>query len=139
MLPEHRLATLFDEVKNSWIQQCTYHNTADSPSLFVDHTCSRGDFPQTISTVLKDHGDEVWFLAFSPDGRWLATAGKDCKVIIYRVAGFVKWHEFQEHKAGVCYVAWSPDSTKLITCGKEGDNSAIVWDIAVNLFPMMSE
>lgn len=132
MLPEHRLATLLDEVKGSWIQNCLYHNTAASPSLFIDHSCSRDDFPTKTLMTLKDHRDEVWFLAFSPDGRYLATTGKDCHVYIYSVPDFKIVHDFTAHTHGVCYVAWSPDSRRLISCAKEEDNTAIIWDVQVS-------
>ncbi|KAF2095849.1 WD40 repeat-like protein [Rhizodiscina lignyota] len=128
MLPEHRLATLLDEVKSSWIQNCLYHNTSESPSLFVDHTCARDEFPLKTILNLKDHQDEVWFLAFSPDGTMLATTGKDAVIIIYSVPKFDILHKLERHSAGVCYLAWSPDSKRLISCGKEQDNTAIVWD-----------
>lgn len=132
MLPEHRLATLLDEVKTSWVHNCLYHNTSESPSLFVDHACSRDDFPLKTIITLKHHQDEVWFLAFSPDGSMLATAGKDTYIIVYSVPEFKMLHKLERHGAGVCYLSWSPDSKRLISCGKELDNTAIVWDAEVS-------
>lgn len=35
--------------------------------------------------VLKDHTDEVWHVAFSPDGQCLATASQDGYVLVYQV------------------------------------------------------
>src|ERR1700712_89843 len=99
MIPEHRLAVLIDEVKDNWIHNCLYHNTADSPSLYVDHKCDRANFPTKMHLELGDHRDEVWHLAFSNDGTKLATAGKDKLVFIYDVTNnFSPLHQLEEHE-----------------------------------------
>jgi len=129
MIPEHRLAVLLHETKHGWIENCLYHNTSDSPSLYVDHLCDRSNFPSSCIRTLADHDDEVWFLAFSNSGRYLATAGKDKYVYIYDVQNdFKKVHILAEHQAGVCHIAWSPDDTKLITCSREPDSMARIWN-----------
>lgn len=133
MIPEHRLAVLLSQVKDSWIQNCLYHNTSASPSLYVDHTCDRDEFPLRTVLELRNHHDEVWFLKFSNDGSMLATASKDCTVVIYDTAAFKPLHILADHESGVCYVAWSPDDTKLISCAQAQDNSARVWDTKVHL------
>lgn len=35
--------------------------------------------------ILEDHADEVWFLNFSHDGRYLASSSKDHTAIIWEV------------------------------------------------------
>jgi len=128
MIPEHRLAELFQEVKEGWIQKCWFHNTEKSPSLYVDHSCSPDDFPAECSHVLHDHTDEVWYLAFSHDGIKLATASRDQTVIIYELPNFKLLHTLRHEESGICYISWSPDDSKLITCTREPDNTARVWD-----------
>jgi len=138
MIPEHRLAVLLDETKQGWIRNCLYHNTEHSPSLYVDHLCDRSNFPSTCSHILADHDDEVWFLTFSNNGRYLATAGasNDKSVYIYDVEkDFKKTHILADHRAGVCHIAWSPDDTKIITCSREPDCSARIWSAAVSSSP----
>lgn len=83
MIPEHRLASLLHQVKQTQISKCLYHNTANSPSLYSDHKCDRNQFPLATVQVLKDHSDEVWFVQFSNDGTRLATSSKDNTVIIW--------------------------------------------------------
>lgn len=133
MIPDNRLSDLLHQVKNGWINECQYHNTFDSPSLFADHECDREIFPDRLVRTISEHNDEIWFICFSNDGRKLATAGKDKKCIIYDVDNnFKVMHRFSDHGAGVCYVAWSPDDTKIITCTREPDNSLRIWDVEVS-------
>jgi WD40 repeat protein len=41
------------------------------------------DFPCTTTHVLEEHADEVWFIAFSHNGNFLASASKDNTAIIW--------------------------------------------------------
>jgi WD repeat-containing protein 26 len=126
MIREHRLAELFDQVKQSQINSCLYHNTSVPPSLYSDHMCSRDGFPLRTLTQLEEHSDEVFHVRFSPDGTKLASASMDKSAIIYDTVTFAVIHKFKEHGKEVTSVAWSPDSSKLITCSK--DSKARVWD-----------
>ena len=133
MIPEHRLAILLDQVKSNWINNCLYHNTKDSPSLYHDHICDQEDFPNRAIHELRNQDSEIWYLAFSNDGTKLASASKDKTVVIYDVgSNFAHRWTLGDHEAGVCYLAWSPDDTKLLTCTRERDNSIRVWDVNVS-------
>ncbi|KAL4882283.1 WD40-repeat-containing domain protein [Aspergillus karnatakaensis] len=125
MIPDNRLATLLDHVKQNQINQCLYHNTALSPSLYSDHMCDRNDFPLSTRLELKHHEDEVWHCQFSHDGTKLVTAGKDSSVIIYETSTFTVLFKLVEHSGGVAHTVWSPDDSKLITCSQ--DKTARVW------------
>ena len=133
MIPEHRLADLLDQVKQSQINNCLYHNIAMPPSLYADHMCDRDNFPLMTMLELDNHADEVFYLEFSHDGTKLATAGKDRTVMIYETGSFAILHQFTNHEKVVTYVTWSPDDSKLISCSK--DHKARVWEVSVrNLF-----
>ena len=125
MIPEHRLATLLNQVKQSQISSCHYHNPTTPMSLFADHICDKDQFPlQAIHELPQE--DEVWYLEFSHDGTRLATCGSDTPVVIYDTATFQEIYRLADHKKFVAYLAWSPDDTKLITCSN--DKTAKVWD-----------
>ncbi|KAL3477700.1 WD40-repeat-containing domain protein [Aspergillus californicus] len=126
MIPDNRLATLLDHVKQNQINQCLYHNTALSPSLYSDHMCERNDFPLSPKLELKEHSDEVWHCQFSHDGTRLVTAGKDSNVIIYDTSTFAVIHKLEDHERGVAHAVWSPDDSKLITCSQ--DSTARLWN-----------
>lgn len=129
MIPQHRLAVLLDHVKQSQINNCLYHNTAESPSLYCDHMCDRNEFPLEVSTDLTRHTDEVWYCDFSHDGTKLVTAGKDRTVLIYDTSDFSVLQRLTDHEDGVAFASWSPDDTKLITCSQ--DKKARVWNVQV--------
>jgi WD40 repeat protein len=126
MIREHRLAELFDQVKQAQINACLYHNTSVPPSLFSDHLCSRDGFPLRTLLQLEEHTDEVFHVRFSPDGSKLASASMDKTAIIYDTTSFEIIHKLKDHGKEVTSVAWSPDSSKLISCSK--DSKARVWD-----------
>ncbi|EXJ60741.1 hypothetical protein A1O7_04894 [Cladophialophora yegresii CBS 114405] len=127
MIRDHRLAELFDHIKQSQINQCLYHNTAEPPSLYSDHICDRDDFPSRTAIILEDHTGEVWHIQFSHDGTKLATASQDRSVNIYETVTFKRLHSLTHHSAEVTYVSWSPDDTKIITCSQ--DCKARVYDV----------
>ncbi|KAI9726088.1 MAG: hypothetical protein M1828_002096 [Chrysothrix sp. TS-e1954] len=126
MIPEHRLADLMTQVKDSQMMNCQYHNSSTWPSLYQDHICERSELPIDILNVLDGHQNEVWYLQFSNDGTRLATAGKDKTVVIYETTYFRQLHVLDQHRDSVVYVAWSPDDKKLISCAR--DKVARLWD-----------
>lgn len=128
MLPEHRLAVLLNQVKQSQISNCMYHNTAASPSLYYDHSCERKNFPLQVVLTLEKHTNEVWQVEFSHNGAYLASCGGDGTAIIYDAETFNVLHTLREHEDGICSIAWSPDDTTIVTCSK--DKHARLWDTA---------
>ncbi|KAJ5664932.1 uncharacterized protein N7477_007380 [Penicillium maclennaniae] len=127
MIPQHRLAILLDSVKQSQINNCLYHNTAEPPSLYSDHMCDRNDFPLQVTHDLTQHSDEVWYCEFSHDGTKLVTAGRDNTVLIYDTGDFRVLQRLDDHASGVAFASWSPDDSKLITCSQ--DKKARVWNV----------
>ena len=70
--------------------------------------------------MLERHTDEVWFVAFSHDGRLLASASKDMLAIVWDVQRPDAPHRVLcGHTEPLLFVAWSPDDTQLLTCGND--------------------
>jgi WD40 repeat protein len=78
--------------------------------------------------ILSGHTDLVRALAFSPDGKSLATASFDSTVRIWEVPGGNLRATLLGHEAGVLTLAFSPDGTTLATGGY--DEEPHLWDVA---------
>ncbi len=131
MIPDHRLAVLFDQIKQSQISKCLYHNPSTSPSLFTDHMCDRTQFPLQTLIELKEADGEVYCVEFSHDGKRLAAGGGDNTVVIYDTSTFHVRQTLREHDAAVVLVSWSPDDSRIVTCSQ--DHTAKVWDTSVRI------
>ena len=84
MIPQRRLETLLEQAKEQQRTQCRYHAADTAISLYSDHVCDRSVFPTVTTHILHGHADEVWRVEFSHDGRYLATAGADGSVMVWK-------------------------------------------------------
>ncbi|KAK1349227.1 hypothetical protein POM88_054829 [Heracleum sosnowskyi] len=91
---------------------------ANSWRALYNKICS---FPASSSyNFLQEHSDEVWFLQFSHNGQYLASASGDHLVIIWEVNSdgrVTLKNRLSGHQKPIFHVSWSPDSLQLLTCG----------------------
>ncbi len=76
---------------------------------------------------LHGHTDSVWGLAFSPDGRRLATAGDDMTIKLWDTVTGQEVFTLRGHTAAVRCLAFSPDGRRIVSGSK--DWTAKVWDL----------
>jgi WD40 repeat protein/tetratricopeptide (TPR) repeat protein len=76
--------------------------------------------------TLTGHSAEVVALAFSPDGRRLATASSDRTIKLWDTVTGLDIFTLRGHTAGVLCLAFSSDGNRLVTGAI--DSSARVWD-----------
>jgi WD40 repeat protein len=78
--------------------------------------------------VLRGHTDEVFAVAFHPDGTRLATAGRDGAVWLWDLTRGEQLVRLPGHKSYVWSLAFSPDGTTLAS--GSGDTTVRLWDTA---------
>lgn len=65
---------------------------------------------------MRQHSDSVSCVAYSPDGQYIVSGGKDQKILLWNAQGeFV--HELATYPGTVATVAFSADSSKLLVAG----------------------
>ncbi|PKA51274.1 hypothetical protein AXF42_Ash010714 [Apostasia shenzhenica] len=89
LVPERRLENLVEQALNVQREACFFHNSLDNAlSLYSDHQCGKDQLPSKALQVLEGHKDEVWFVQFSHNGKYLASSSNDKSVIVWEVTSF---------------------------------------------------
>uniref|UniRef100_A0AAR2KUR7 CDC20/Fizzy WD40 domain-containing protein n=1 Tax=Pygocentrus nattereri TaxID=42514 RepID=A0AAR2KUR7_PYGNA len=83
------------------------------------HTCT-----------LRGHAQEVCGLAWSPDGRYLASGGNDNTVNVWSGAQQTGVHCFTEHEGAVKALAWCPWQPSILASGGgTSDRNIRLWNV----------
>ncbi|KAB0242961.1 protein kinase [Microcystis aeruginosa EAWAG127a] len=81
-----------------------------------------------LEKTLTGHSDSVLSVAYSPDGRYLASGSGDNTIKIWEVATGKELRTLTGHSSGVYSVVYSPDGRYLASGG--GDNTIKIWEVA---------
>jgi len=89
-----------------------------------------GDSLKQPTMTLDGHTHDVYCVAYSPDGRWLASASWH-EVIIWDTATYKEVHRIGGFRGLIWSVAWSPDRPLLAVGGGHEDAGTIeLWDMS---------
>ncbi|KAF9439113.1 hypothetical protein BGZ76_011351 [Entomortierella beljakovae] len=128
MVPENRLETMLKQAMEFQTRNCTYHDSRNThKSLYSDHVCDKTGIPSVLRHVLDGHNKEVWYISFSHDGKYLASASQDSRIIIWNLETFEPLSTLEGHANEVARCAWSPNDSQLLTAGF--DKTVKLWDV----------
>src|SRR5216683_2933083 len=74
----------------------------------------------------QGHGDNVFAVAWSPDGTWIASGSRDTTVRVWKASAGEDYLVYQDHASYLLSLAWSPDGKRLAS----GDTAGTVriWE-----------
>jgi WD40 repeat protein len=87
-----------------------------------------------LGSMRLRHGSTVYAVAYSPDGKLLASAGDDCLIRVWDPATGKELRRLRGHQNRVSCITFSRDGKLLVTGGDDG--TPLVWDVTGTVCPL---
>jgi WD40 repeat protein len=111
------------------LQAVSVSSTDGKPVLReAEEALHRATQTSRVQFALRTHTAAVYSVAYSPDGKRLATGSVDKTAKLWDAATGKELRTFSGHTDWVTGVAFSPDGTRLATAS--ADKTVRVWDVA---------
>ncbi|AFY46334.1 WD40 repeat-containing protein [Nostoc sp. PCC 7524] len=119
-----------DKLKSrTWTQEVSKTKTQTKATLYQAVYLKPGEKKQNRSfevNTLKGHSGEVISVAYSPDGKYLASVSDDNTIKIWESSTGKAVQTLQGHSSAVYSVAYSPDGKYLASASD--DNTIKIWE-----------
>lgn len=135
LLQENRLEHLLIQALKYQKREAMYPFTEFlNNSLLEDLQYFRDRLPRKTIHRFEAHDDQVWYIQFSHNGKFLASASRDKTVIVWDMKAVdSRQHDsdikfrLKGHDSPVSYVCWSSDDTKLLSISS--DHTIRMWNM----------
>jgi WD40 repeat protein len=95
---------------------------------FLQVSAQKDSAKSDLNSILREHADDVECIAFSPDGKFVATGGWDRTIRVFSIDSTIDWYgSLYGHDAAVTTLAFSRDSKKIVSGGN--DFNTIIWEL----------
>jgi serine/threonine protein kinase len=115
-----------------WFMRGSPATTGTSPSLAAATaaTAPASSIVLQPSKTLRGHAGGVISLAYSPNGKVLASGSQDKTILLWDTATWKASEAIKGHSGDVFCVAFSPDGRKLASVTSERDSCAVrLWEV----------
>jgi eukaryotic-like serine/threonine-protein kinase len=116
--PEQRFANV-EEFASAFEQVCLAEKARPA--------ASSAPAPGTRHTTYRNHSAPILTIAWSPDGKYIASGSADKTVHVWNAQGKKRIAAYQEHTKLVSSVTWSPDGARIAS--GSWDTTVQIWQV----------
>ncbi|MBE7557348.1 MAG: WD40 repeat domain-containing protein [Anaerolineales bacterium] len=101
-----------------------------SPNIQATFTSSADVISLDLVRTFQAHSGDVSSVAFSPDGKLLASTSQDGTTVLLNISNGGVLYTLEGHTHGPWSVNFSPDGELLAVGGGDGDDTVLVWKVS---------